>query len=94
MHHDATVVPLAAIQLNGHSSYVFPARPDGTVSRQPVEVAASVGDLALIQSGVKAGDHVVVEGQLRLTDGAAIRETPASAVPAASPGTTGAGKGS
>ena len=94
VHRDATVVPLAAVQLNGQSSYVFLARPDGTVSQQPVEVAASVGDLALIQSGVRPGDHVVVEGQLRLTDGAPIKETLASAAPATPPGTAGARKGS
>jgi multidrug efflux system membrane fusion protein len=40
-----------------------------------VTVATTRGEEAVLAEGIKAGDHVVVEGQLRLTDGAPIKET-------------------
>jgi multidrug efflux system membrane fusion protein len=39
-----------------------------------VTVASTGDDGAVVTAGVKPGDRVVVEGQLRLKDGSAIRE--------------------
>jgi multidrug efflux system membrane fusion protein len=75
VHHDATVVPIAAVQFNEKGSYVFLAEPDGTAATKPVTVAEESGDDAVIGSGVNPNDHVVIEGQLRLRDGSAIKET-------------------
>jgi multidrug efflux system membrane fusion protein len=75
VHRDATVVPIAAVQLNEQGSYVFLAKPDGTVATQPVTVAEQSGDAAVIGSGINPNDHVVVEGQLRLRDGSPVKET-------------------
>jgi len=36
---------------------------------RPVVVATTQGALAVIQSGVKAGDQVVTDGQMTLRDG-------------------------
>ena len=44
------------------------------------------GETAIIASGLKPNDHVVVEGQLRLRNGAKIQETVASAADAPSSG--------
>ena len=84
---NATVVPAAAVQLNGADTFVFLVKPDTTVARQPVQVADTRGDAAVITGGIKPGDHVVVEGQLHLSDGSRIKEanaapTPPPAVPA------------
>ena len=84
---DATVVPLAAVQINDTGSFVYVAKPDGKVARQPVKVASSLGQSAVIGSGLQPGDHVVIEGQLRLNDGSAVKETVASAAPVAPPAT-------
>ena len=70
----ATVVPTVAIQQNGQGPFVFLATPGGTARIQPVTVADALSDTAVISSGLKPGDHVVVEGQLRLSDGAPIKE--------------------
>ncbi len=34
----------------------------------------AVGDSSVITAGLKPGDHVVVEGQLRLAEGSPVRE--------------------
>jgi multidrug efflux system membrane fusion protein len=84
---NATTVPASAVQLNGDTSFVFLVQPNSTVTRRTVTVTRTVGDTAVIASGVKPGDHVVVEGQLRLIEGSRIKETVASTV-AASNATT------
>ena len=74
-YEDATTVPLVAVQQSDSGPYVFAVGTDDKVKKQPVVVTASVGDIAVIASGVKPGDHVVTEGQLRLANGTAVRET-------------------
>ena len=74
-YDNATVVPSEAVQLSDTSSFVYLVKPDATVTKQTVQVADTVGDTSVISSGLKPGDHVVVEGQLRLSEGARIKET-------------------
>jgi multidrug efflux system membrane fusion protein len=71
---DATMVPTAAVQLNGSGAFVFLVKPNSTVIKQPVTVGDAVGDSSVISAGVKPGDHVVVEGQLRLAEGSPVNE--------------------
>lgn len=68
-------VPLQALQQGPDGTFVFRVKAGETVERVKVEVADVVGQNAGIASGLSAGDHVVIEGQLRLADGAAVRET-------------------
>ena len=74
IRNGATVVPTVAIQQNSQGPFVFLSTPGGTAKVQPVTVAATLTDTAVISSGLKPGDHVVVEGQLHLSDGAPIKE--------------------
>jgi multidrug efflux system membrane fusion protein len=93
VHRAATVVPIAAVQFNEKGSFVFLAKPDGTVATRPVTVTDEPGGHAVIGSGVNPNDHVVVEGQLRLHDGSPIKETVVAASdgkPAAADVSTGA----
>ncbi|MFI5001460.1 MAG: efflux RND transporter periplasmic adaptor subunit [Reyranellales bacterium] len=75
----ATVVPVAAAQQNDKGPFVFLVKPDGTVAIQPVTINQTSRDAAVISSGVNPGDHVVIEGQLHLTNGARVVEKVASA---------------
>jgi multidrug efflux system membrane fusion protein len=75
VHHDATMVPLAALQVDADGTYVFVAKADGTVATQKVDVADETDDAAILDAGLKPNDHVVIEGQLRLHDGSRIKET-------------------
>jgi multidrug efflux system membrane fusion protein len=75
----ATVVPVAAAQQNDKGPFVYLVKPDATVVIQPVTIGQNRRDTAVISSGVNPGDHVVIEGQLHLTNGARIVEKVASA---------------
>ena len=48
----------------------------------PRVITANAGaPMALIESGLSAGDNVVVDGQVRLRPGASVKVTPAAAPP-------------
>lgn len=65
----ATVVPEAALQRSQTGALVFVIGQDGRAESRPVQVLRSTETLALISSGVKAGESVVTDGQLRLRKG-------------------------
>ena len=66
---DALVIPTAAIQSGQLGTYVFVINKDMSVAVRPVTVARDNGEQAVIQKGLAAGEQVVVDGQLRLTNG-------------------------
>jgi len=66
---DALVVASAAVQTGQNGTYVFVVKPDMTAEMRPVKVARESGDKSVIQSGLRDGERVVVEGQLRLING-------------------------
>lgn len=72
------VVPSAAVRTNQQGTYVFIVGADKKVKVTPVKIARPFGDFSIVESGIKAGETVVTEGQLRLADGARveIRDTP------------------
>jgi multidrug efflux system membrane fusion protein len=74
------LVPTAAIQTSQEGDYVYLLMPDDTVERRTVVPGRTVGTQSVITEGLKAGDIVVTEGQLRLRPGAkvAVQQTAAS----------------
>jgi multidrug efflux system membrane fusion protein len=59
-------VPAPAVQQGPNGAYVYVIEPNRTVAIRPVTVA-QIGNLrAVIASGLKAGERVVVNGQSRL----------------------------
>jgi len=76
----AIVVPSTAVQNSQSGSTVYVLKPDQTVDLRPVKVARVDHDNTLIADGVKAGEVVVTDGQLRLLPGMkAEPRTPAGA---------------
>jgi RND family efflux transporter MFP subunit len=70
--------PSASVQVSQAGSFVFVVK-DGKVSVRPVKVARVVGTETAIESGVEAGDTVVTDGFLQLTDGARVNVRPSRA---------------
>jgi multidrug efflux system membrane fusion protein len=68
----AIVVPTAAVQAGQQGSYVFVVKPDSTVELRQVTVARTADNVTIIKEGLKAGETVVTDGQLRLTSGSRI----------------------
>jgi membrane fusion protein, multidrug efflux system len=86
--HGAVTVPAAAVQLGPQGVYAYVVKADNTVQMVPIKVSSANagGALALIESGVSAGDQVVVDGQLKLRPGVTVKATapaPPEAPPAA-----------
>jgi RND family efflux transporter MFP subunit len=73
----ALLVPQrAVIELQG-SHQVAVVGSDNKVSFRPVTVADRVGKMWIVTEGLKAGEHVVVEGLQKVRDGAAVKAVPA-----------------
>jgi len=72
----AIVVPTAAVQNGQQGQYVFVVQNDRTVVVRPVKVVRTRGDDAVVSDGLKTGEEVVTDGQLRLTPGAKITVKP------------------
>jgi multidrug efflux system membrane fusion protein len=66
---DATVVPAVAVQNGPQGTYVFVVKPDQTADLRGVEVARTHGSETILKAGVKPGEMVVTDGQLRLNAG-------------------------
>lgn len=62
----ATVVPAKAVQTGQQGQYVYVVRPDGTAVIQAVVAPRTYQQLVVVQSGLKPGEHVIVEGQIQV----------------------------
>jgi len=82
---NAVLVPAAAVQTGQRGSQVFVVKPDRTVDLRDVQTGRSANGLTVIRSGIKAGETVVTDGQLRLVPGAKVEDRPLTA-----PGESGA----
>jgi multidrug efflux system membrane fusion protein len=69
---DIVTVPTAAVQRGAPGPYVYAINPDNTVSVRPITLGPSDGDMFAVNSGLAAGDRVVVDGADRLRDGARV----------------------
>ncbi len=68
----AIVVPSQAVSTGQQGAYVYVVNADSTVTPRPVEVERTVDELTVVSSGLKAGEPVVTDGQLRLSPGAKV----------------------
>jgi membrane fusion protein, multidrug efflux system len=62
------------VQQGPNGSYVYVVGPDRTVHMRPVTVAEISEGQALIDSGLKPNETVVLEGQYRLEPGSLVEE--------------------
>jgi membrane fusion protein, multidrug efflux system len=69
---NALVVPAQAVQMGQTGSYVFVIKGDNTVETREVTLDRTIGEEAIIAKGLSAGEHVVVDGQLRLVNGSRV----------------------
>src|SRR5438874_1261023 len=93
MLKDATLVPSQAVQVSQSGPFVFVVKPDDTVELRPVKPGQRKdGDMQVIEDGLKAGETVVVTGQLALSPGAKIAPQPYAAQTPGSPQPSAASK--
>jgi membrane fusion protein, multidrug efflux system len=69
---NAVVVPTKAIQTGQQGEYVYVVRDDSTAESRPVKTAGAYQNLTLISDGLKIGERVIVNGQLRVAPNAKV----------------------
>ena len=62
------VVPTSALVLKNETDQVFVEVAPWTFEARPIEVSFQQGDQAVVEGGLKAGEHVVVKGGVLLND--------------------------
>jgi multidrug efflux system membrane fusion protein len=67
--HNGITVPASAVQQGSNGAYAYVVNPDNTVAIRPIKVAQISEGQALIDSGLKANEQVVVDGQYKLQAG-------------------------
>ena len=73
MRRNIATVPAQTVQNGPNGQYVYIIKPDDTVERRAVDVAAVQDGIAAVTKGLSAGDRVVVDGQYRLTNGSRVK---------------------
>ncbi|HLM80099.1 MAG TPA: efflux RND transporter periplasmic adaptor subunit [Terriglobales bacterium] len=68
----AIVVPTKAIQTGQQGEYVYVVRTDSTAESRPVKTAGVYDDLTLVSDGLRTGERVIVNGQLRVAPNARV----------------------
>lgn len=66
---EAIVVPAKAVEIGQKGAYIFVVKPDKKVEYRIVTVDRTIGDETVVSKGVKPGETVVTDGQLKLKDG-------------------------
>jgi hypothetical protein len=77
--YQALLVPEAALATDQSIKYVYVVGADGKVERQTVELGGQRGDMRIITSGLKAGEHVIVKGLQRVKPGQTVEAELAAA---------------
>jgi membrane fusion protein, multidrug efflux system len=67
--HDGLTVSASVVQQGPKGAYAYVVNPDGSVAIRPIKVAQISDGQALIDSGLKANEQVVVDGQYKLQPG-------------------------
>jgi membrane fusion protein, multidrug efflux system len=67
--HNGLTVPASVVQQGAKGPYAYVVNPDDTVAIRPIKVAQISDGQALIDSGLKANEQVVVDGQYKLQPG-------------------------
>jgi multidrug efflux system membrane fusion protein len=69
---EALSIPAAAVQLGAQGPYVFVIKDGKTAEVRPITIKRTQAGESVVGSGLKTGDSVVIDGQLRLVNGAPV----------------------
>jgi multidrug efflux system membrane fusion protein len=74
---EALSVPAPAVQLGPQGPYIFVVKGDNVAEVRPITINRTQSGESVIGSGLKVGEQVVTDGQLRLVNGASVTVKPA-----------------
>jgi membrane fusion protein (multidrug efflux system) len=70
---NAVLVPQKAVQQLQNMQTVYSVNSDNTVVARAVTTGPRIGELWVIEEGLKPGDRVIVDGQLRVRPGSKVQ---------------------
>ncbi len=90
----AVLIPAAAPQMSARGPFVYVIHDDSTAELRLITTGQRQGDLLVVESGLAAGERVVVNGQLGVAPNAKVKVVPAPGATGSSgaAATTGASK--
>ncbi len=72
VQNDALIVPSAAVQVGQTGDYVYVITPDNKAEYRTVTVSRTIEGTSVISKGLSAGERVVIDGLLRITNGSRV----------------------
>lgn len=69
---NAIVVPTKAVQSGQQGEYVYVVTPDNTAEPRPIKTSGAYQNFTVISDGVRPGERVIVDGQLRVAPNAKV----------------------
>jgi multidrug efflux system membrane fusion protein len=81
----ALLIPLSAVNRGPNGQYAFVVGPDNKAIMKPITLVATQGQVAVIKSGIQAGDIVVTDGQMTLNAGSLVKVAHIAPVRTAAP---------
>jgi membrane fusion protein, multidrug efflux system len=75
------VIPASALMLDQQGAFVLAVNADKKVEVRRIVTGEQVRGMQVIESGLKAGDVVIIEGQQRVRPGMAVTPVPQTQVP-------------
>jgi membrane fusion protein (multidrug efflux system) len=73
---NALLVPQRAVQQLQNMQTVYTVGPDNRVLARAVTTAERVGELWVVEQGLKPGERVIVEGQMKVRPGSLVQPQP------------------
>ncbi len=73
IQNGAVVVPSQAVQIGQDKSFVYVVKSDSTAEMRVIKPGPTVDTMTVIEDGLKPGEQVVTDGQLRLVPGAKVQ---------------------
>ncbi|WP_295759808.1 efflux RND transporter periplasmic adaptor subunit [Undibacterium sp.] len=81
---NALVVPERAIMQSQADHLIFTVDKENKVVPKPVKLGSVVNGKVIIESGVQAGETVIIEGQMKAPPGSTVKPSPATSAASAS----------
>ncbi len=82
---DTVVIPAAALQRDNQGTIVYAVKEDSTVAVRRVKPGIADGELLSIESGLQAGERVIVDGVDRIREGAKVEVVEPGVTPGTRP---------
>jgi RND family efflux transporter MFP subunit len=79
--YEALLIPERALATDQSVKFVYVVNVEGKAERRTVELGSQRGEMRIITSGLKAGDHVIVKGLQRVKPGQKVEAELVAAAP-------------